>query len=203
MEPETQARVFEPFFSTKEPGRGTGLGLASVYGIVEQAGGRIGVESAPGQGACFVIDLPQAADAPREDAEPAAERKREGSETLLLVEDQDAVRQVAGRVLRERGYRVLEAADAQDALLQVASASIDLLVTDVVMPGMRGTELAAQLAVTHPRLPVLLVSGNPGIDERMPPETRSSRGFLAKPFSPDALADAVRDAPDARVVAPG
>ena len=197
MDPETQARIFEPFFSTKELGQGSGLGLATVYGIVDRASGRIEVESLPGKGSTFVIDLPHGEEGPRQAVAQGARRKLDGKETLLLVEDQRGVRDVGGRILRERGYRVIEAAGAEEALEHVrsAKASIDLLVTDVVMPGMGGPALAARVAEWSPGLPILFLSGYAGSSEGLP-LGRPGIGFLAKPFSAGALAAAVRDVLD-------
>ncbi len=197
MDPEVRARVFEPFFSTKDPGRGTGLGLATVHGIVEQVGGRIGLDSAPGKGTTFDIVLPrvQGPDGP---AEAPVGRAARGTETVLLVEDQPDVRSVAVRVLRARGYRVIEAGSADEALAVAeseAASGIDLLVTDVVMPGTSGTELAARIGRRLPRLPVLFVSGYVG-EGSDAGASLATRSFLAKPFTPDGLAAAVRETLD-------
>jgi two-component system cell cycle sensor histidine kinase/response regulator CckA len=191
MDAATQARTFEPFFSTKASGQGTGLGLATVYGIAKQSRGYVWVQSAPGQGSTFSVYLPRAAEAAPtldESTHPA----RHG-DVVLLVEDEDVVRRVARRALELHGYRVIEAAGGARALeLARATPSIGLLVTDVTMPGMLGPALAAAVREIVPGLPVLYMSGHTEevaraglLDPTIP--------FLAKPFSPDHLADKVRE----------
>jgi CheY-like chemotaxis protein len=195
MSPEVQAHIFEPFYTTKDVGRGTGLGLATVYGVVTQSGGRIAVSSSPGSGTTFRIELP-CATGPVEETRPAPARTAGGTETLLLVEDERAVRELVGTALRERGYRVLEATDGHEALELAAAWAepIDLLVTDVVMPRVSGPELARQLVVARPGLRVLFVSGHGG-DEIAVQGPYSA--FLQKPFGAEALARAVRAVLDA------
>ncbi|MFH1462941.1 MAG: ATP-binding protein [Pseudomonadota bacterium] len=186
MEPEVLARVFEPFFTTKEPGRGTGLGLSMAYGVVTQSGGEIEVQSAPGEGTTFTITLPGAA---RREAPPAAAAQPEvdrGKGTVLLAEDDAAVRALTARMLVRAGYYVLEAASGEEALALVRAmeAPIDLLLTDVVMPGMDGPALAARL----PELPVLFMSGyTEDAIERCGVFARDVP-FLAKPFDMATLA---------------
>ena len=196
MDAETQAFIFQPFFTTKEQGQGTGMGLATVYGIVKQSGGFIYVYSEPGRGTTFRIYLPRVAeDRPAAGAEtPAARPSSSGTETILLVEDEPAVRSFARRTLEEQGYFVLEAASGADALSIVASHAdpIALLVTDIIMPGLQGYQLAKQLAAGRPELRVLYVSGfteNSVIHHGVPDD---GVAFLAKPFSTDALGEAVR-----------
>ena len=191
MDAATQARIFEPFFSTKASGHGTGLGLATVYGIAKQSSGYVWVRSAPGEGSTFSVYLPRAADAAStvdEDIHPA----RQG-DLVLLVEDEDGVRRVARRALELHGYRVIEAADGARALeLARATPSIGVLVTDVMMPGMLGPAVAAAVHEIVPDLPVLYMSGHTEEVARaglLDP----SIAFLAKPFSPDRLADKVRE----------
>jgi two-component system cell cycle sensor histidine kinase/response regulator CckA len=190
MDAETKGRIFEPFFTTKERGRGTGLGLATVYGIVQQSGGFIWVYSEPGRGATFKVYLP------RVDAEVTAESERpvpespRGSETIVLVEDDKQVRDLAERALERQGYTVRTAANAAEAmrLLESDAGPVHLLVTDVIMPGMNGRELAERLALFYPDLKVLYVSGyTDDVIVRhgmLGPDT----SFLQKPFTPDALA---------------
>jgi two-component system cell cycle sensor histidine kinase/response regulator CckA len=190
IHPATQARLFEPFFTTKGPGKGTGLGLSTVYGIVKQSGGFIWVYSEPGKGATFKIYLPRV-DAPVERLGAASSPAlRRGTETVLLVEDESALRAVARRALERQGYEVLEAPDAAAALAIAAGrgGAIDLVVTDVVMPGMSGAELALRFTALHPGVPFLFMSGY--TDEAIVRHGVLEPGvaFIQKPFSPDALA---------------
>jgi hypothetical protein len=161
MDAETRARIFDPFFTTKEKGKGTGLGLATVLGIVQQSGGHIGVYSEPGNGSTFKIYLPRT-DRPTESAVPTtSSRSLDGSETILLVEDEDQVRAVARAVLARHGYRVLEARNGNDALAVCASheANIELVVTDVVMPSLTGPQFIRQLSGLRSATKVLFMSG--------------------------------------------
>ena len=190
MDEATQAHLFEPFFTTKPPGAGTGLGLASVYGIVKQAAGYIDAESHPGAGSVFRVYLPVFdGETPEAQAKPAAGKARSGgSETILLVEDESAVRLFAQRVLEDGGYRVVAFGDpgaAFEALLGDPGA-FDALVTDVVMPTMSGPTLAERVIELRPGLPILFMSGYRGSALRAgaPP-------VLAKPFGARELADAV------------
>ena len=200
MTEETKARVFEPFFTTKEVGKGTGLGLATVYGIVRQSGGYVWVYSEPGTGASFKIYLPRVDEQPVALAvRPSPAEQARGSETLLLVEDEEVVRRLARIALVKRGYRVLEAATGAGALQlsEREQRPIAMLITDVVMPGMTGPELARQLALVRPHIRVLYMSG---YTERvlaqqgaLPPGS----AYLDKPFTLDALARKVRQLLDA------
>jgi PAS domain S-box-containing protein len=196
MDAETLSHIFEPFFTTKEPGKGTGLGLATVYGIVKQSGGHISVESEVGRGTAFRIYLRRAGGAGAgAGSEEAREEAAGGSETILLVEDDDAVRELAREILESRGYKVLEARHGREAI-QVAErhqGRIDLLVTDVVMPRMRGTDLAGELLSRRPEVKVLYMSGYTG--DRIGPGDLAGEasGFLQKPFTPDALSRKVRE----------
>jgi PAS domain S-box-containing protein len=199
MDDETQAHMFEPFFTTKELGKGTGLGLSTVYGIITQSGGHISVISAPGQGTGFTIDLPRIEDSPAilTAAVPQAAAPQ-GTETVLLVEDEGTVRSVAREVLQMVGYTVLEAATGEEALQQstLHDSPIHLLVTDVVMPGMSGRELAERLTIDYPALGVLYLSGY--TDEAIAHHGVLEAGIelLHKPFTPDALARRVREVLD-------
>ena len=201
MDPQTQARIFEPFFTTKDVGKGTGLGLATVYGIVRQSGGLIRVESEPGQGTTFRVYLPKVDEAAAAvEAGPAAPRPAaapRGSEVVLVVEDSDPLRAFGREVLELQGYTVLDAPNGL-AALEVATAHadrIDLLMSDVVLPGMNGRELAGRLTSRRPRLKVLYTSGHPAeVLERYGIEAGDS--YLQKPFTLDALARKVREVLD-------
>jgi PAS domain S-box-containing protein len=197
MDEHVLAHLFEPFFTTKELGRGTGLGLATVYGIVRQTGGQIQVTSRPGDGSTFSVYLPRVESAGRAGTAGAGplEPAPGGTETVLVVEDEDAVRHLVCRVLRAKGYRVLEAAHAEAALIVAGSTQerIDLLISDIVMPGMGGTALAAELLAMRPELRVLFITGYaPEAVERQGELTDTS-GLLEKPFSADQLARRVRE----------
>ncbi len=199
MDAETRARIFEPFFTTKAVGKGTGLGLATVYGIVKQSGGYIYVHSGPGQGTTFTIDLPRVREAP--DARPptALDAPAPGSETILLVEDDASVRTLARRTLETAGYRVLEARDGEEALA-VAGASVEafaLILTDVIMPGLRGPALVQRLTGIRPGLKVLYMSGYTDTVVRSEGLLEPGRNLLEKPFTPAALLRSVRHALDA------
>ncbi|WP_242343326.1 ATP-binding protein [Anaeromyxobacter terrae] len=199
MDEATQARVFEPFFTTKPLGKGTGLGLSTVYGIVSQSGGAIRVRSTPGQGSEFRILLPLHAEEAAPEAAARLERAWGGHETILLVEDDPAIRAVARRALDGAGYRVIDAASAEGGLTaaEALQGPLHLLVSDVILPGRNGWDLARELEQRRPGVRVLFVSGY----------ARHASGvalvpadapFLAKPFAPDDLLRAVRSALDAR-----
>ncbi|HEV8540143.1 MAG TPA: PAS domain S-box protein [Nitrospiraceae bacterium] len=196
MDAETQSRIFEPFFTTKERGKGTGLGLSTVYGVVKQSHGFIEVISGPEQGTAFTIYFPRveaASAAPRQ--EVAAPRQRTGSETILLVEDESLVRELVRCMLEGRGYTVLEAGHGEEAvrICETHGGSIDLLLSDVVMPGMNGRELARRAAAMRPELRVLLMSGytDEVIGQREVLE--AGMAFVRKPFAPDDLARKIRE----------
>jgi PAS domain S-box-containing protein len=199
MDDETMARVFEPFFTTKDVGKGTGMGLAVVYGIVRQSGGYIEVKSEPRKGSTFDVYLPRArAEAPGEERPEAAPAPTAGRETVVLVEDEDAVRSLAREVLSRHGYTVLEAKDGPDALrlCQRHAGPIHLLVTDVVMPQMSGLRLADRLRALRPTAKTLFISGY--LDDVLS-EYGASAGeitLLKKPFSAATLARKVRDVLD-------
>jgi two-component system NtrC family sensor kinase len=200
MDPETLSRIFEPFFTTKGAGRGTGLGLSTVYGIVRQAGGHIGVESEPGRGTTFTIYLPDAVSMPpRRDPAPLRTPViAAGSATVLLVEDESAVRTLVRTVLTRGGYQVLEAADGEAALALARShdGAIDLLLTDIVMPKMNGRDLASAVGDVRPGTRILFMSGyESAADEE--DDTASAGAFIQKPFVAEALARKVRQVLDA------
>lgn len=194
MTPEVQAQAFEPFFTTKEPGKGTGLGLASVYGMVRQSGGWIWVYSEVGRGTTFKVYLPRT-DAPLPAAETAPKANITGHETILVVEDQAEVRKLAVAALRSYGYRVYEAATGAKALplCKEMRDSLQLLVTDVVMPGMDGYELARQVNELLPNLKVLYMSGYTDIAITRQGLLSSGVAYLQKPFTPESLGEKVRD----------
>jgi CheY-like chemotaxis protein len=183
MTEEIRARVFEPFFTTKERGRGTGLGLATVYGIVKQSRGYIWVYSEPGQGTTFKVFLPRIEEVVPEVSEAVVVDERlAGAETILLVEDDNVVRSLAEAILVGAGYRVLAAEDSARAKERWQEAVVDLLITDIVMPGINGVELAEQLTALRPDLKVLLVSGHAErtiIEDRLADPTIP---FIGKPF---------------------
>jgi signal transduction histidine kinase/ActR/RegA family two-component response regulator len=198
MTQEVKERIFEPFFTTKEMGKGTGLGLSTVYGIVKQSGGNIWVYSEPGKGTTFKIYLPRVDEPLEERKEREIQEVPMGSETVLVVEDEEAVRKLAARLLKKQGYKVLEAPDGGQAIIlcEKYHEPIHLILSDVVMPGMSGRRLAEQLKEIHPEVKVLYMSGytdnailhhgvlEPGIN------------FLQKPFTVDGLARKVREALD-------
>jgi PAS domain S-box-containing protein len=200
MTPETQAQIFEPFFTTKERGKGTGLGLATVYGVVKQSGGYIWVDSAPGKGASFKIYLPRVEEAAAETAASAQPAQAlRGSETILLVEDADPLRKLAQQFLEANGFRVLTAPNGEEALgLAVRSPlRIDLLLTDVVMPGMNGRVLAEQLAPRQPGMRVLYMSGYTDSFIAGHGVLESGTYLLHKPFTEETLVRKVREVLDA------
>ncbi|HWZ27653.1 MAG TPA: PAS domain S-box protein, partial [Gemmatimonadales bacterium] len=195
MDDRIRSHLFEPFFTTKEVGKGTGLGLATVYGIVRQSGGAIAVETAPGKGSTFTVYLPQVDEGVRRGPSPALNTPRKEDATartpaahILLAEDETRVRLLTQRVLEAQGYRVLAVADGQRAL-QLASdpgLRVDLLVTDVVMPGMSGPDLARRLRESRPELPVVYMSGY--ADQGLALEAAATGGaFLSKPFETETL----------------
>lgn len=198
MDADTKSRLFEPFFTTKEKGKGTGLGLSIVYGVVQQGGGFIVVESEPGSGSTFRIYFPKCG-AALDNEGPAALMAESSAtatgETILLVEDDPSVRQLAAALLRAEGYRILEATRPAEALAMVAKHRdpIGLLLTDVLMPGMRGNELAQRLLEMLPGLRILYFSGYSD-STFLTPGALKGAGFLQKPFRGFELVRAVRDA---------
>jgi CheY-like chemotaxis protein len=196
MDAETRARAFEPFFTTKPAGHGTGLGLSTVYGIARQSGGHVWVYSEPGLGTTIKVYLPRIAGAPASEAgrgiAPVTATTR-GDETILIVEDDAAVRAVCARAIGSAGYTVLVAGDPAEALALARkhAGPVHLLVTDVVMPGMSGPELAVQFAVDRPGARVLFMSGYPAgaLTDREVPKAQ----YLPKPISPGTLLAKVRE----------
>jgi CheY-like chemotaxis protein len=199
IDAETQAHIFEPFFTTKHAGRGTGLGLATVFGIVEQAGGSVVVESAPESGSNFSLYLPRTRDTrPVAAPEPESDAALRGTERILLVEDEESVRRLAAGILTQFGYQVLAARDGREGLevAQRCGYAIDLVVTDVVMPGLGGPELTARMRGHRPNLPVVYVSGYTPDAELDGAALGEDDHFLEKPHSPSQLLALVRRALD-------
>ena len=196
MDKETQSRIFEPFFTTKEKGKGTGLGLSTVYGIVKQSGGYIFAHSEVGCGTTFRIYLPRVADPPEHTAHAKhAQAPKGGSETVLLVEDEESVRELVRETLRSKGYTVMEANDGVAGLKTAESyeGPIDILITDVVMPGMSGRELAQRVSASRPQIKVLYLSGYTEDAIIHEGAQEPSAAFLQKPFTLHVLARKVRE----------
>jgi signal transduction histidine kinase/ActR/RegA family two-component response regulator len=201
MDAQTQLRIFEPFFTTKEVGKGTGLGLSTVFGIVQQSGGHIGLYSEPDKGSTFKVYFPKTEDLAHVPATLATQPATlAGSETLLLVEDEQQLRNLARVILEKNGYQVMEAQNGEEALLlsERFSGSIDLLVTDVIMPKMNGRQLAEKITASRPTTPVLYISGY--TDSTIVRHGVSENGiyFLQKPITPDTLLRKVREVLDRR-----
>jgi CheY-like chemotaxis protein len=196
MDRDTQARIFEPFFTTKEKGKGTGLGLSTVYGIIKQSGGYVFVQSELGRGTTFTIYFPRV-DEPCDSigASPVSVASSDGSETILLVEDEESVRQLVRETLAARGYRVIEASNGNAALALAASQSetIHLVITDIVMPGLSGHELVEQLMPSRPGIRVLYLSGYAQDAFATPIASSAQKAFLQKPFTLQALSRKVRE----------
>jgi two-component system cell cycle sensor histidine kinase/response regulator CckA len=196
IQPANLAHVFEPFFTTKERGKGTGLGLSTVADIVRQNGGDIRVQSEPGQGAIFAIRLPGVRQAAPSERGPHLVPPQTGNETLLLVEDEDSVRKLLAHMLQNRGYHVLEAANAAEALplFEKHAAGIDLVLTDIVMPGMSGLDMIDRLREIRPDTRVVIMSGYSGDDLARIRPLPEGTSFLPKPLHPEVLASRVREA---------
>lgn len=195
IDPNDESRIFEPFFTTKAPGKGTGLGLSMVYGVVKQSDGAILVESEPGRGATFKIFLPRC----DEDETPSQKEQEQpdrltGNETILLVDDQPAIREVTRDYLTRLGYNVLAAPDGEAALRIAATQQkkVDLVVTDVVMPNMGGRELAVRMSQLHPEMKVLFMSGYPDHAVRGQEGLTEDVEIMQKPFSLKSLAAKAR-----------
>jgi CheY-like chemotaxis protein len=200
MDTETLGHLFEPFFTTKERGKGTGLGLSTAYGIVKQFGGDICVDSKPGKGSVFKVYLP-VANAPVHPVPvaPPVPQKLSGNETILLAEDSAPLRQLARELLLMNGYSVLEAADGVEALelSRVHEGQIDLLLTDIVMPRMRGTELAQYIAEQRPKTAIVFLSGF-SEEVRLHVDSTSPVAIVQKPYTVNALLQTVRQALDGK-----
>ena len=197
MDERVMRRLFEPFFTTKEVGKGTGLGLATAHGIVHQSGGRIEVESEPDKGSTFRVYLPLVEHAPAAapPAEPEAEPVGDAKETILLVEDEESLRHLARRTLESQGYNILEARDGVAALVvcQRHLPSIDIVVTDVVMPNLSGADLVQRLRLVRPHLKVLYMSGYTDSTAVRHGVEETEVDFIQKPFTPDLLRRSVRE----------
>jgi CheY-like chemotaxis protein len=205
MDAETQTHVFEPFFSTKELGKGTGLGLASVYGVVQQSGGWVSFRSQVGHGSSFSIHLPEASTEPAFAAShPAAALQSKATETILVVEDEDEIRDMVREYLERKGYTVVAANNGSDAL-QVAQrykGSIHLLLTDIVMPQVGGHELAQQIKGMRPRIKILFTSGyaeHATLDDTT--AGHSAAAILQKPYPLNTLASRIRQMLDSAATA--
>ncbi len=196
MSEEVRAHLFEPFFTTKERGKGTGLGLATVYGIVQQCGGLIRVESAPGKGSVFEVLLPRAAQVEEAASAERQDRVLQGRETVLVVEDEELVRRAVHRALDRLGYHVLEASSAEQALDLCRAQAFDVLLTDMVMPGMNGCQLAERTLADRRARRVLFMSGYTDDAVLQRAVVELGAGFIAKPFSPEVLAQKVREVLD-------
>jgi CheY-like chemotaxis protein len=205
IDSETLAHIFEPFFTTKERGKGTGLGLATVYGVVKQSGGYVWVESALGKGTAFEIYLPRIEElvSVPEPVAPIVEAFR-GAETILLVEDADALRKLTHMLLEQHGYRVLVAANGTAALQLVEEQPerVNLLLTDVIMPGLNGRALAGRLELLQPGLKILYMSGYTDDAIMDHGVLESGTHLLHKPFSEENLIRKVREVLDADTAAP-
>jgi CheY-like chemotaxis protein len=202
IDPEIQSQIFEPFFTTKERDKGTGLGLATVYGVVKQSGGYIAVDSEKGKGASFSVYLPRLEQPVADPVAPlaAAPMNTRGTETILLVEDAEPLRKLAEMFLKESGYRILSAADGQQALQTARQhpGPIHLLLTDVVMPGMNGRVLGERLAPSQPGMKVLYMSGYADSFIAGHGVLESGTHLLHKPFTQETLTCKVRELLDAK-----
>jgi two-component system cell cycle sensor histidine kinase/response regulator CckA len=196
MSEEVQRHLFEPFFTTKGPGAGTGLGLATVFGVVKQSGGSIYVYSEEGRGTTFKIYLPAAVQDAELEAAPGDGGAERGSETVMLVEDDERVRELVRVMLETKGYRVLAAAGAEEAE-RLCTADVDLLLTDVVMPEVNGNALAERLAATAPAMRILFMSGYSDEAVCRHGEISPDAAFIEKPFTDRTLARKVREVLDA------
>jgi CheY-like chemotaxis protein len=192
--PQHLPHIFEPFYTTKDVGLGTGLGLSTVEGIVSQSGGRIQVESTVGQGTTIRILLPLTSQpAPPPSSKAPAQRRGGARGRILVVEDEDSVRAVVARTLQAEGYEVLGAREGAEALreLEEIGGSVDLIITDLIMPGMGGVQLGRELSQKYPGIPLLWISGHPREVELPRHLPAMGQAFLMKPVAPDALTETV------------
>jgi len=196
MDDETQLHIFEPFFTTKTLGKGTGLGLSMVYGIVKQSGGYISVHSEVGKGSSFRVYLPRVFEHEQEIVTPAPRlRNLAGKETILLVEDDPLVRELAIEILQARGYSVL-VAERPDAAIEICRrhpGKIHLVLTDVIMPGMNGSQMASEIVGIRPDIGILFMSGYADTAVMLNGNVAQTASFLQKPFGPSVLAGKVRE----------
>jgi CheY-like chemotaxis protein len=199
MDMETQAHIFEPFFTTKQRGKGTGLGLATVYGVVKQSGGIVSVQSEPGKGSTFTIYLPTIEAEPEAPApDLAMNGVSSGTETILVVEDEETLLELASDFLKKSGYRVLSARDGMTAV-QIARSfegPIHLLLTDVILPKLNGPALARHIADFHPETQILFMTGHTESDGTLHGSVPKESEFLQKPFHRDTLNRKVRQVLD-------
>jgi CheY-like chemotaxis protein len=203
MDDKTLSHIFEPFFTTKPKGKGTGLGLSTVFGIVKQSGGEVSVQSQPGRGSTFRIQFPRCEQAKSAKTAPEPAAVPRGSETVLIAEDEAPVRALAERLLRRQGYTVLSAKDGDEALraAQRHAGPVHLLLSDVVMPGLTGPELAEKLAAQRPQMRVLYISGYAEDAVLRRGKLGAGIAFLPKPFTRARLLRKVRETLDAPVPA--
>ena len=196
MDAATVDRIFEPFFTTKEVGKGTGLGLATVYGVVKQHAGFVNVRSIPGEGTTFYVYLPSVAAEAEKPNSPAINVPLAGNETILLAEDHDGLREVATEVLSTQGYRVVVAANGEEALrlfkAHIGAQEIQLVILDVIMPELNGPEAYAQMRALRPRLPVIFTTGHTSEAVSLNARLEAGAVFLQKPYTPQALGQTVR-----------
>ncbi|MFL5828977.1 MAG: response regulator, partial [Solirubrobacteraceae bacterium] len=193
ISPEIQNRIFEPFFTTKDTGEGTGLGLATVYGIVSEIGGGLSVQSEKGQGTTFTVYFPVAAVASDDQHKPTVRSDAGGNETILVVEDEPAVLRLVKRILTKNGYVVLDAGSAEGAMALAAQHQFDLLLTDSVMPIMSGGQLSERIEQIRPGRPVLFMSGYSGTLLAHQAALNDTTALIQKPFTEQALLDKIRD----------
>jgi two-component system cell cycle sensor histidine kinase/response regulator CckA len=195
MTPEIRARIFEPFYTTRNSSQNSGLGLSVVYGIVTQSGGFLWVESTAGEGTMFTICFPRAAGGLDASTAPLVAAAPGGTETILVVEDEETVRTLAARVLSDAGYGVIRAADGSEAFGIVHDGErVDLVLSDIVMPRMSGVELADRLAAIRPDLPVVFMSGYTGSE--LVPGIDTGAAYLQKPFAAESLLKRIREVLD-------